>query len=379
MGPQIAPPQGLGSLDGAVLLAGRTGGQIVNGGDGSGDGLTLRSTSHPTKGSITLNQFYDVILTQSAKPGGVATAWTLTGGAHTSLTASTEVIDVNFNLARTVQWATGALGTQRAVVIRAPTYAFVGASTIPTAATVAITGAFATITTSYALWVQTGLSAFTEGIVVPYAVWGSTDIDGTLTLQSTTDQSFVEGGTIFIENYKKLLIDQNPHDGASLVNMYALRVTSGAHTNQTAGAAIPQIGFGFFPVQWATGAITTQQAFLIDAPTYAFVGASTITNAATVAIADAPTPGANATITNAYALWVKAGLARFDGGITVGAEPAGKASTVSYTNTVDNSANNIGVGVILFKGATGRNSSGFLKILDGTTPRFLPYFDAITG
>lgn len=85
----------------------------------------------------------------------------LTGGAHTTLTASTEVIDVAVDLSQTKQWATGALTTQRAARVIAPTYAFVGASTLALAATLAISGApaagtNATITNSLALWVESG-------------------------------------------------------------------------------------------------------------------------------------------------------------------------------------------------------------------------------
>lgn len=47
----------------------------------------------------------------------------------------------------------------------------------------------------------------------------------------------------------------------------------------------------------------------------AFGGASTVTNAATLAISGAPAAGTNATITNPYALWVESGLSRFDGRI----------------------------------------------------------------
>ena len=35
-------------------------------------------------------------------------------------------------------------------------------------------------------------------------------------------------------------------------------------------------------IQFATGALTNQRAFLIQAPTYGFVGLSTLSNAATV-------------------------------------------------------------------------------------------------
>ena len=86
---------------------------------------------------------------------------TLTGPADTTLAASTEATDVNINLARTVQFATGALTTQRAMRIQAPTYSFVGASTITNAATVDISGppvagTNATITNPAALIVESG-------------------------------------------------------------------------------------------------------------------------------------------------------------------------------------------------------------------------------
>lgn len=92
---------------------------------------------------------------------GSPTAFLVTGGAHTTLTASTEAIDININLNRTVQFATGALTTQRAMVIQAPAYGFVGSSTITTAATLAITGAPAratnsVITNTHALLIQAG-------------------------------------------------------------------------------------------------------------------------------------------------------------------------------------------------------------------------------
>ena len=104
--------------------------------------------------------------------------------------------------------------------------------------------------------------------------------------------------------------------------------TSGAHTAfivkaapntaVTAGTETPDALFDFGrTVQWATGSLTNQRALKVKAPTYAFVGASTLTNAATVYIDAAPTAGTNATITNAYSLWVAAGLVKFDGGLSL--------------------------------------------------------------
>ena len=48
-----------------------------------------------------------------AGTGTIVPAITYTGAAHTALTAGTERFDVNWNSARTVQWAMGALTIQR--------------------------------------------------------------------------------------------------------------------------------------------------------------------------------------------------------------------------------------------------------------------------
>lgn len=61
-----------------------------------------------------------------------------------------------------------------------------------------------------------------------------------------------------------------------------------------------------------------------------------------------------------------------DGGV-------GFAGHVTLGNTTDLTANSTGVGTILFKGATNRNSSGFLKIFIGITPYYIPVFSAITA
>lgn len=122
--------------------------------------------------------------TQAGITTGSPTMQLFTGGAHTTLTASTEATDINFNLARTVQFSTGALTTQRAFRIQAPTYGFVGASTITTASTLSISGApvagtNATITNSFALNLEAGAiglagSAGTSGQVLTSAGAGAT-------------------------------------------------------------------------------------------------------------------------------------------------------------------------------------------------------------
>lgn len=93
------------------------------------------------------------------------------GPADTGLTASVEAVAVLFDLSATRQFATGALTNQRAIQIKAPTYAFVGASTITTAATLSISGApiagtNATITNAHALNIESGNINVASGSVV---------------------------------------------------------------------------------------------------------------------------------------------------------------------------------------------------------------------
>lgn len=158
------------NLSSGATLAWNTRSILTSPADGSFSITNNAATATPL--AVTLN---GSTFTQSVATSGSPTALSIVGGAHTTLTASTEATDINFNLARTVQFATGALATQRAVRIQAPTYGFVGASTITDAATVSISGApvagtNATITNAYALWVQ----------------GGTTQLDGNLGLSATS-------------------------------------------------------------------------------------------------------------------------------------------------------------------------------------------------
>lgn len=96
-------------------------------------------------------------LAPTARATGIASYWTVTTPADTNMTASTESIGANW-AAATRQWATGALTTQREHVYAAPTYGFVGASTLTTAVNVdiadPIAGTNATLTNKYGLRVN---------------------------------------------------------------------------------------------------------------------------------------------------------------------------------------------------------------------------------
>jgi hypothetical protein len=127
--------------------------------DGVNDSVAFGSTTNTTC-FVAMNQ---PVATAGNKSFAI---WT--GAANTGLDATTEVISIRFNLGQTVSWASGALATQRAVVINAPTYSVAAgvSQVITTAATFAVTGAPAaaadgtTITSAYAVWVQSGAIAF---------------------------------------------------------------------------------------------------------------------------------------------------------------------------------------------------------------------------
>lgn len=134
-------------------------------------------------GASTLNSTLAVndnaALVQPVKTTGSPNAFTVTGGAHTTLTASTEASDVLFSLARTVQFAAGAITNQRAVYLTAPTYGFVSGSTITKAATLAISGApvqgtNATLTATHALSIEAGSSIFSGAVFADAGVDRST-------------------------------------------------------------------------------------------------------------------------------------------------------------------------------------------------------------
>jgi len=133
-------------------------GYTASGSTGTTSTNLVFSTS-PTLASPTFTG--STTITQDVSTSGSPTGLLFTGGAHTTLAASTEASDVRFNLARTVQFATGALATQRIIRITAPTYSFAGASTITDAVTLDIdaaptAGTNATITRPWALRAMAG-------------------------------------------------------------------------------------------------------------------------------------------------------------------------------------------------------------------------------
>lgn len=122
------------------------------------DGSDIAQVTISNAGLVTAPS---VAVTQPVSTSGSPTALLVTGGAHTTLAASTESICENFNNSATVQFATGTLALQRGFVVQPQTLAFVGASTVTAAFTQEITGApiagtNATLTEAGALRVKAG-------------------------------------------------------------------------------------------------------------------------------------------------------------------------------------------------------------------------------
>lgn len=283
-------------------------------------------------GLVTYNQAAQAVsntfltYTQAVHTGGSPKLLLYTGGAHTGMTAATEVIDVDFNLARTVTFLNGIVALQRAVVFRAPTYNMTTSSnTITEAATVAIdnspqAGVNATISRPYALWVQAGntrldgqllhrLTTFTIRTEDARQINFDTNSLNRYAITASGDHLWgasaggSAGGTYFS-------ITQAAAAGVGTTN--GLTWNGGAHTAQTLSVELIDINWNLArQVQFSTGALTLNRAFLIQAPTYRFVGASVLTDAVTFEVNGSPIAGTNATITRSWA-------ARLLGNVAIG-------------------------------------------------------------
>lgn len=208
---------------------------IASNGSSTGDILELRDDA-----SI-VTKVYDgggILHTQVAGTGTQLPLLLLTAINHTALTASTEYTDINFNLARTVQFATGAITTQRAMRVQAPTYSFVGASTITNAATLSISGApvagtNATITNTAALVVESGNVGIGTGSPVSnLQITGNALSALTGTVSTTSGSATVTGsGTLFVTELNAgdaIKIGSNIYTVSSITNNTSLVITVNA-------------------------------------------------------------------------------------------------------------------------------------------------------
>lgn len=170
------------TTSGYMLVQNSSGDTSLNSQTGRSTTFRIGNTSKGTLNATALSMTVTGSFAPAVATSGSSVAFTITGAANTGQTATVECRDLDINLARTVQFNTGAIATQRAVYIQAPTYAFVGASTITTAATVAIAGApaagtNATITKSITLWVQGGYTQLDGRLLLNAPNSAPTDAD----------------------------------------------------------------------------------------------------------------------------------------------------------------------------------------------------------
>lgn len=171
-------------------------------------------------------------MTQTGQNGGNPVLLSIVGGTMTALTAATETIDIDINLAGTIQHATGGYSTQRSVVIRPRTYSFVTASVISDAATLAIAGTAkpgtnATITRTSALLIQSGTAA---GAAASYGLTVNNQTGATANFVA----AFMGGNSGFGTNAPTALIHAAPSTTATA----SLRVESGTAPTSPNGGDI---------------------------------------------------------------------------------------------------------------------------------------------
>lgn len=174
-----------------------------------------------------------------------------------------------------------------------------------------------------------------------------------------------------------------------------LRIITPADTGQTANTEFPGIVFGgnsSGATVTRTGAdgttLATQREYIFTAPTYAFAGATTVTDAATVAITGAPTAGTNATLTRKLGLWVQGG-ALYTPHVLIGNSTQTLTTELVVGVSAGAGLGDVGIGGSVFGGITG-NTGGFGggtsigfnyagQIVLGTTSQAVGLIDGPTG
>ena len=185
--------------------------------------------------------------------------------------------------------------------------------------------------------------------------WAGCSVQRPTLAAANTSVVTTDAATLYVAN--------GPAAGSNqtLTNSWGLWVDDGAVrldlTTSKASAASAVCRALYLPAatQTITGStnITTATGYNyieVAQPTMSAASAMTITNAATLYIADAPAAGGAgpAAITNPYAIWVDSGAVRFDGAATIagaltqtGAIDANSTMTLSGTLTMDGTNNAI--------------------------------------
>lgn len=325
-----------------------------------------------------------VAYTPAASTTGSPTLVTLTGPAHTSLTASTEAIDFDINMARVVQFSTGTLALQRTVAIRAATLAAVGASTITTAASLHVSGGplpgtNVTITGAYAARFLAGLC----GLSVPLALVALTSkslvvsnkalTTNVATLTTSASHGFFTGETVTVAGVDATFNGVFVITGVPTVTTFTYAKTAANVTSQSAvGTAVVAQSNDIFQTMLSgavlAARITSAGCFSnsnLQTGTEIFGDGATAASTLSVAFGNAATcaGGSSVAIGNAATC---AGANSFAAGQSASAPFAnsvavGQAAAAGSTNTtaVGKSASVSGAaGTALGQGATCASASG---------------------
>ena len=185
-------------------------------------------------------------------------------------------------------------------------------STIPTAGLTAPKGSIAMYTTTGDLYLKTGAlnTDWTKNQTGPVSL--TTDVTGILPIANggtgSATQNFVDLTTAqTVAGAKTFTGTPTAFTPTASTTAATTRFlfTGAADTTLTASTEAPNVYFNMGQTrQHSTGTLSTQRDFRISPSTHSFVGASTLTNAASLVIDGPSNGGTNATITNSSALYV---------------------------------------------------------------------------
>lgn len=188
---------------------------------------------------------------------------------------------------------------------------------------------------------------------------GSGDMPGNIRFLTSPDGSATPALRVAINHYGTVTLSQQAFSGVAPQKILLIS-TGTTLSNLTASAEVIDVDFAFGrTVERAAGAVTTQRSFVVRAPTFAFVSASTIDTAATIAIEAAPIAGANATITTPLALWVQAGNVTLAGGLNVGSATGAGAGQIITSG-------NVGIGRAPTQRLDVFSSGSLFVVIEGT-------------
>lgn len=196
---------------------------------------------------------------------------------------------------------------------------------------------------------------------------------GDVNFNAGLNNNFKTGGTTRMAISATTFFVSNLVGGAGTGSKFSYTAPSG-DVNITASTEAQNVLFDFTNGrQHATGALTNQREFIIKPSNHAFIGASTLTNAATFAVLGPTAASTNATITNASAILVTTAALNSGGTVTNGyglnvAAPTGATNNYAAklgALTVDDSGNAVSTGN--YTSGSNGGTVGSLKLFGNTS------------